>query len=106
MGTSDEVQSALSAAFPGIRFVPETYRRRQTLFEALLNFLPGGINRAMNKPGTTGYYGGYKGNGLSADFRFAAGEVHQIDVELYGDTAKANPGFARLLELKGWIYEV
>jgi hypothetical protein len=102
MGTSDEVQAALASAFPGIRFISETYHQRQTLFEAVLNFLPGGINRAMSKPGTKGYYGDYKGNGFSADFRFAAGEVRQIDVELYGDTANANLGFARLQELKGW----
>jgi hypothetical protein len=103
LGTSDEVKAALSTAFPGIRFISETYRRRQTPLEALLNFLPGGTNRAMNKPGTKGYYGDYKGNGFSGDFRFAAGEVHQIDVELYGDTGNANAAFARLHELKGWV---
>jgi hypothetical protein len=103
LGTSQEVQAALSDAFPGIRFVTEPYYRRQTLFEALRNLLPGGVGRAMSKPGERGFYGGYEGNGFSADFRFAAGDVYQVDIELFGDTVKAIESLAKLKELRGWI---
>jgi hypothetical protein len=102
MGESGEVQSVLVAVFPGVRFGSERYHRKQTFLAALLNLLPGVAQRRLREEGMQGYCGDYEGEGFSAQFKFPAGQVQQIDVDLYGDTDKVNPKFEQLRDLKGW----
>lgn len=102
MGDSKVVESTLTVAFPGIRLKRSTYFRRQTLWEALVNFFPGGLKRALNRSGVAGHFGDFEGEDFSALFSFPVGDVRQIDVVLYPRTDKAGPKLDELVSAHGW----
>ena len=103
MGDSQEVERVLAAVFPGIRLKRSTYLRKQNIWEAIGNYLPGGLERVLSRPGVAGYSGDFEGDGFSALFSFPIGEVRQVDVELYGRTENTRSKFEELSRLKGWV---
>lgn len=102
LGTAEEIQRALVRAFPGIRFTYHDYWRKQTFFEAMLNLLPGGVERALNRASVKGCYGDYDTEELKAQFSFALKDAKQIDVEMWGTDAAAKALFGNLNEQTGW----
>src|SRR5690242_12925226 len=102
LGSTEDIQSALVKAFPGVRFTYDTYWRKQKFFEALMNLLLGGIERALNRPSVKGCYGDYDSAELKAQFSFALEGANQIDVEMWGTDAAANARFGELTRLTSW----
>jgi hypothetical protein len=102
MGDSKVVESMLAAAFPGIRLKRSTYFRRQTFWEALGNYFPGAVERALNRSGVAGHFGDFEGEDFSAQFSFPVGDVQQVDVVLYPRTNRAGPKLEELARAHGW----
>jgi hypothetical protein len=104
LGSLAEVQAALATAFPGIE-VGQIASGDEQLRAANAQGIvfPEIIRRHLTS--TPAKHGAeYMAPEFSAQFNFGIGEiVQQVDVVLYGTTAKSEPMFALLERDFGWI---
>lgn len=104
LGTVEDVQSALAAAFPGIvlGLLPSGAEMIQAAAERGVVF-PDIIHQHFESlPAKHG--GDYEGPSFSAEFVLGSSEVVQlVVVVLYGNTVASEPMFAMLEDLYGWI---
>jgi len=105
LGDCKAVQSAISAAFPGVRFALERLDRATTrdIAEFLKHTVPSDVRGRLTHTKSEEWVGGDEGDGFSAEFMFPnESEIREVYVSLYGDTARANPRFSILHDMKGW----
>lgn len=104
LGSVDEVQRALAAAFPGIQIglLPSGAEKIRTAAEKGINFPEIILKHFESTPAQFG--GDYEGPGFSAQFNLGANEsVRHVGVVLYGKTTESEPMFEFIEREYGWI---